>query len=210
MADLPVDLPSDLAQRLRVALDVEGKIPRALDALGPIRDRDVALVGADGGSRAALLTDLGARVRIVEPDGANRYGLPTASCDALVSCWDAFRGVDPDEVAEAERVLRPGGRMLVVHDYGRDDVSRLYEGGAERPEYGAWSRRDGPFLQAGFRVRVVHCWWTFESVETAREFVGAAFGDPGRRFAADLARPRLSYNVAIYHRTVGEAATNSG
>jgi hypothetical protein len=33
-----------------------------------------------------------------------------------------------------------------------------------------------------------------------------AFGDAGRSVAATLRRPRLSYNLAIYHRTVGEDA----
>ena len=64
-------------------------------------------------------------------------------------------------------VLRPGGRLLVLHDYGRDDVSRLR---GDLPEYGLLSRRDGPFLRGGFKVRVVHCFWTFESIEEARDF----------------------------------------
>ena len=67
-------------------------------------------------------------------------------------------------------------------------------------------RRDGPFLANGFKVRVVHCWWTFDSVESAQTFVGEAFGEAGRAFGAALKRPRLSYNVAIYHRTLGSGA----
>ena len=65
---------------------------------------------------------------------------------------------------EAARVLRPGGRLLVLHDYGRDDVSRLR---GDLPDYGLLSRRDGPFLRGGFKVRVVHCFWTFESIDEA-------------------------------------------
>ena len=30
------------------------------------------------------------------------------------------------EVADAARVLRPGGRILAVHHYGRDDVAPLF------------------------------------------------------------------------------------
>ena len=74
-------------------------------------------------------------------------------------------------------MLRPGGRLLVVHDYGRDDVSRLR---GDLPEYGPWSRRDGPFLADGFKVRVVHCFWTFDSTRGAAAFLDAAFGDAGR------------------------------
>ena len=99
-----------------------------------------------------------------------------ASVDVVVGLWNAFRGVWPAEVAEAERVARPGGRLLVVHDYGRDDVSRLR---GDLPEYGSWSRRGGPFLANGFQVRVLHCFWTFESIDDATDFLGAAFGDSG-------------------------------
>ena len=102
------------------------------------------------------------------------------------------------EMAEVDRVLRPDGRLLVVHDYGRDDVSHLL---GDRPEYGAWSHRSGPFLTGGFRVRVVHCFWEFASLEDAGAFLGAAFGAAGSEVAATLKRPRLSWNVAIYHRT---------
>jgi len=204
VSDLPVALPDPLALRLAAALDVEGKIPRALDALGPLADRDVAWVGDETGKLVERLTELGARVRPVAlGDTVGRARTPKPWADALVSAWSAFRGFDPGEMAEGDRIVRPGGRLLIVHDYGRDDVSRLSAGGQERPEYGLWSRRDGPFLAHGFKVRVVHCWWTFDSVDAARAFLGEAFGEAGRGFGEALSRPRLSYNVAIYHRTIG-------
>ena len=203
--DLPVTLPDPLARRLAVALDVEGKIPRALDALGPVANRDVALVDGEQVRFAARLSQLGARVTPVDwsDTGAHAHAAPWA--DALVTCWSAFRGVVEEELAAAAGIVRSGGRLLVVHDYGRDDISQLYAGQRERPEYGLWSRRDGPFLGNGFKVRVVHCWWTFDSVKEAQDFVGEAFGEAGRAVAAALKRPRLSYNVAIYHRTLGTA-----
>ena len=54
--------------------------------------------------------------------------------DCIVGLWTAFRGLTDDERREAARVLRPDGRLLVVHDYGRDDVSRLR---GDRPSTGA-------------------------------------------------------------------------
>jgi len=211
--------------RLSSALDREGKIPRAFEALGPVAGRDVVLVDAGGGMRARQLAELGARLTLLERDGPRvaalradvadltgvtiaegsfaRTNLPDSSADIVISCWSAFRDDLPGELGEAERILRPGGRLLVLHDYGRDDVSRLR--GPDLPEYGAWSRRDGWFLQHGFKVRVLHCWWTFETVEDAQAFLGDAFGAVGREVGAGLRRPRLSYNVAIYHRTRGGA-----
>lgn len=203
MADLPLDLDAAVAARLARALDQEGKIPRALAALGPVEDRDVVLVDGAGGLRQRQLADLGARVTLVDSTGEAAFAVPDASADVVVACWSAFRGGDERQLAEAARILRAGGRLLVVHDYGRDDVSRLR---GDRPEYGLWSQRNGPFLGAGFKIRVIHCFWTFESIEDAGDLLDDVFGEPGRALAASLSRPRLSYNVAVYHRTMGEAA----
>ena len=202
MADLPIDLEPGLSERLAQALDVEGKLPRALEDLGPVGGRDVILVDGAGGIRARQLTDLGARVTLVDSNGPARFDAPYASADVVVTFWSAFRAGALDQVGQARRLLRPGGRLLVVHDYGRDDVAGLR---GELPEHSTWSRRDGPFLSQGFKVRVVHCWWTFESIEAARGFLTDAFGSAGRKLGDRLTRPRLSYNLAIYHRTLGEA-----
>ena len=203
VSDLPIPLSAELAGRLAAALDVEGKILRGLEALGPVAGRDVALIDGAGSSIAAGLDDLGARLRHEPETSPFRSDLPDSSVDAVVGLWSAFRGVDAAELDEADRILREGGRLLVVHDYGRDDVSRLL---GERPEYGSWSRRGGPFLASGFRVRVLHCFWTFESAEAMAAFLGEAFGKTGEAVAATLKRPRLSYNVAIYHRPRGSGA----
>jgi hypothetical protein len=202
MADLPLALEPSLGDALSRALDVEGKIPRALEALGPIAARDVVLVGG-GPLESRRLAEVGARLTKVDafqPSGRASWQLPDGSADAVVAEWSGFRGITPAELVETERVLRPGGRLLIVHDYGRDDVSRLR---GDLPEYSLWSRRNGPFLSAGFRIRVIHCFWTFDTVQTAGSFLASAFGPAGAEVAATLSRPRLSYNVAVYHRTRG-------
>ncbi len=200
VSDLPFQLPPEAARRLASALDVEGKILRGLEALGPVAGRDVLLVDAMGSTIATGLERLGARVAHVGPTSPFQPETADESMDVIIGLWSLFRGVAPEDLAAADRILRPDGRLLVVHDYGRDDVSRLEP---ERDEFGAWSRRDGPFLRTGFRVRVLHCFWTFESQDATLEFLETAFGDAGAAVAATLKRPRLSYNVAIYHRSRG-------
>jgi len=214
VTDLPIALTGRLAERLGRALDREAKIPGALESLGPIAGRDVLLLDGSSVWTADRLAESGARVtsitadELVGPDPAGA-GLPDGeqplgdgSADVLVVAWLAFRDPKPAELAAARRLLRPGGRLLVIQDYGRDDVSRLY---GPRPEYGEWSRRDGPFLGNGFKVRVIHSWWTFDSLDETREFLVDGYGDAGERLGAGLTRPRLSYNVAVYHRSFGSA-----
>jgi SAM-dependent methyltransferase len=156
------------------------------------------LIDGDDGIRARQLTELGGRVSFATASGPAGFDAPDGSADLVISLWTSFRDRLVRDLAEARRVLRPEGRLLVVHDYGRDDVSRLR---GDLPEYGLWSRRDGPFLHDGFRVRVVHCFWTFESLEAGETFLEEAFGAVGREVAAGMKRPRLSYNVAVYHRS---------
>lgn len=193
-----MSLPGELEPTFVGALDRTGKLLAAIDALGPIAERDVVVVDANGGPIVAGLTTAGARLVPTALTKPLRLPVEDASADMVLGLWSAFRGVDPAETAEVDRVLRPGGRHLAVHDYGRDDVSRLH---GDRPEYGAWSQRTGPFLRGGFRVRVVHCFWEFDTLELASEFLGSAFGAVGSTVAASLKRPRLSYNVAVYHRS---------
>ncbi len=198
MSDLPVSLPNELEPTFVGALDRAGKLVAALEALGPVGDRDVLVIDAGGGPIFGGLAAAGARLTAVDLVQPFRLPAADASADVVLGLWSAFRGVDGAELVEVDRVLRPGGRHLAVHDYGRDDVSRLL---GERPEYGAWSHRAGPFLTGGFRVRVVHCFWEFESNLAATEFLTAAFGQAGTAVGAGLRRPRLSYNVAVYHRS---------
>jgi SAM-dependent methyltransferase len=202
MSQLPVSLGPALDARLRSAFDREAKVARALEALGPVAERDVVVVDGTGSPVTEAIEGLGARV-VAAPNGRPlRLPGDDQSADAIVGLWSSFRGPDPAELAEVDRVLRPGGRHLVVHDYGRDDVSVLFD--PDRPEYGAWSQRNGPFLRGGFRVRVLHCWWTFDSLEDARDFLVAAFRERGAALGATLKRPRLAYKVAVYHRSRGE------
>ena len=194
----PASLPDVLA-RLGPVMDLEGKLRRSLVDLGMPPACGATVLDVPGTDWVERLCEPGGEPTIVTPGAPFRLDVPAGSQDAVVALWNGFRGVDPGELAEADRVLRQGGRLLVVHDYGRDDVSALRA--PDSPEFTSWSRREGPFLRdAGFKIRVVHCFWTFPSLDEARERL-ASLGDRGEAVAASIRKPRLSWNVAIYHRT---------
>ena len=69
--------------------------------------------------------------------------------------------IDPDDaslpaVAEAMRVLRPGGRLVVIGYYGRDDLASLLEPEVVEHALEATHRRTGWWLRNGFKIKVVH------------------------------------------------------
>jgi hypothetical protein len=198
-----------LAASLAGAVDIEGKVPRALAALGPLEGRDGVLVDLPGAPFLPLVRAAGGDPVVVELAAPLAIPVADASQDFVVTLWAGFQGADREDLVEVDRVLRPGGRLLVVHDYGRDDVSLLRD--PEAPEYRSWSRRDGPFLRGGgFRIRVVHCFWTFPDLDATQAALEATFGERGSAAADKLKRPRLSWNVAVYHRWRGGEAGPAG
>jgi hypothetical protein len=189
----------DLRARSIHALDPEHRVAAAVAALGPVADRDVVSVEAAGGDGAQRLLALRAWVRSVPIDGLAT--IPDARADVMVAWWSGFEPGSPElpaQFAEAVRVLRPDGRLLLVHDYARDDVARLTDP-ARAAELIAWSRPKGPLLGVGFRIRVLHCWWRWTDLADAASFLGAAYGAAGVELAAGLRRPRLAHKVAVYH-----------
>jgi hypothetical protein len=208
MPDLSVafDTPEMEEAFLGVA-DIEGKLIAALEDLGPVAGRDVILLDAGRGFLEGRLADIGARVSAVPfPDPQDEAGalarmaeIPTSRADAVVVPWSELAVPGSRFIAEAQQLLRPRGRLLLVHDYGRDDVWGLWPERRDRAV--AWSQRRGPFLGDEFRVRVIHCWWTFNSPEQARELLSAGFGQTGIELADRMKRLRLEYQVAVYHRS---------
>jgi len=209
VADLPFE-PADAGstQRLLRAVDTEGKIPRALEAHGSFAGLDVVLFGASPG-RARWLMEVGARLTVVadpvaEPVAelaADPDWPSDASADVVVSFWSAFDGPDrAEQLAHAQRLLRPKGRLLVVLDYGRDDLD-VVRGPERTASLVVWSRRDGWFLSRGFHIRVIHTFWRFETIEEGGELLRAAYGPAAEPAISRLRRPRLAHNVAVYHWT---------
>jgi SAM-dependent methyltransferase len=145
------DSDAELHERLGRAIDPERKVLAALERIVPLGGRRIADVGTGIGHYPMLLARRTGRTYGFESDPellaeARRRasashqpnlriveGKPTALPlrDAAVDIVLTSR-IEPDDaslpaVAEAMRVLRPGGRLIVIGYYGRDDVSALLE-----------------------------------------------------------------------------------
>jgi ubiquinone/menaquinone biosynthesis C-methylase UbiE len=92
---------------------------------------------------------------------AQRLPFPTHSFDSVVATFPTVYITSAVTLAEVARVLRPGGRLVVVMGArlsGRDPLSRLIEwlsritGQRETADATAW---EPPFVAAGLRVRQV-------------------------------------------------------
>lgn len=206
MADLPIRLADGgLQEQLWRAADPEAKVVHAIDALVGLAGRTVTFADDEHAGWLRGLQALGATVGDTSMDAAS-------SDDLLLACWPvslidrsrpAPAGTTGDLVDWLDRTLGrwAGTRLVILEDYGRDDVTALL-GGAERERMLVeWSRRDGPFLSRGFKLRVLHCWWSWASTVEARRLLEGAFGEVGVAVAERLRRPRLAWNVAVYHRS---------
>jgi hypothetical protein len=201
--DLPIT-PADpaLTSALAEAFDLEGKVGRAFEALGPVAGRDVLLLDGDGGRRQAELEALGASVRAIDDLDTGR--LPAGSADVVIGCWTGLGlgpATDPAILAGLDRVMRPEGRLLLVEDYGRDDIRALYADPRREGQLALAADRHGPMLAAGFRTRTLHCFWTFASTVAAGSLLQAVFPETGAGVAAGMTRPRLEHKIAVYHRS---------
>src|SRR3954453_5433939 len=131
MTDFPLELDAGLTDRFARALDAERKVARAVAALGEVADRDVLLV--DGVTTlAGQLRELGARVVAVSSVEHQVASAGNGAADVVVAAWSPVTVATDDELAEAVRLTRPGGRLLAVHEYGRGDRARARGGDAWR------------------------------------------------------------------------------
>jgi len=223
---LPVwtDPDAELHARLEAAIDPDGKILGAIERIVPIGGKRIADVGTGIGHYPMLLARRTGRTYGVESDPtllavARRRaaashqpniriveGAPTAlplrdgAVDIVLTSL-----IDPDDaslpaVAEALRVIRPDGRLIVIGYYGRDDVSSLLEPEVVEQAREATHRLTGWWLRNGFKIKVVHAKLDLGDPETAHELLPRLYGDRGRAYLMGPHRPMLRLNLGLYHR----------
>jgi SAM-dependent methyltransferase len=220
------DADPALHARLSEAIDPDRKVLAALERITPLSGRRIADVGTGIGhypmllarrtgrtygieSDPSLLAEARRRaadahqpnIRIVEGE-PTRLPLRDAAVDIVLTSL-----IDPEDaslpaIAEARRVLRPGGRLVVIGHYGRDDVASLLEPEVIAHAIDATQHRTGWWLRHGFKIKVVHARLDLGDARTAHELLPRLFGDRGRAYLMGPHRAALRLNLGLYHMAV--------
>ena len=213
-----------LHERLGAAIDPERRILAGLERIMPIGGKRLADVGTGIGHYPMLLARRTGRTYGIESDpellaearrrvsashqsnlrivegAATQLPLRDATVDIVLTSQ-----IDPDDaslpaIEEALRVLRPGGRLVVIGYYGRDDVASLLEPEVVAHAREATQRRTGWWLRNGFKIKVVHARLDLGDPATAHELLPRLYGDRGAAFLMGPHRPSLRLNLGLYHR----------
>jgi SAM-dependent methyltransferase len=214
----------ELHARLGEAIDPDRKVLAALERITPLSGKRIADVGTGIGHYPMLLARRTGRTYGIESDPALLAAARTRATAAHQPNIRIVEGepdalplrdgavdvvlsgnIEPDDgslpaVAEAMRVLRPGGRLIVIGYYGRDDVRALLEPEVVAHALEATQRRTGWWLRNGFKIKVVHARLDLHDEETAHELLVRLYGDRGRAFLMGPHRTSLELKLGLFHR----------
>ena len=215
---------SELQERLGAAIDPERRVLAALERIMPLSGKRIADVGTGIGHYPMLLARRTGRTYGIESDpellaearrrAAESHqpniriveGSPSALPlrDAAVDLVLTSR-IEPDDtsfpvVDEALRVLRPGGRLVAIGYYGRDDVGALLEPEVASHARAATHHRGGWWFRNGFKIKVVHARLDLGDADTAHELLPRLYGDRGRAFLMGPHPSSLRLNLGLFHR----------
>ncbi|HEY7331508.1 MAG TPA: class I SAM-dependent methyltransferase [Candidatus Limnocylindria bacterium] len=218
------DADAELHARLGDMVDPERKVLAALERITPISGKRIADVGTGIGHYPMLLARRTGRTYGIEADEELREAARRRATDAHQPNIRIVAGeperlplrdgavdivlsgtIDPDDaslpaIAEALRVLRPGGRLVVIGYYGRDDLASLLEPEVVAHAFAATQRRTGWWLRNGFKIKVVHTRIDLSDAAMALELLPRLYGDRGRAYLMGPHPPSLELKVALYHR----------
>ena len=218
------DPDPELHARLGEVIDPDRKVLAALERIVPLSGKRIADIGTGIGHYPMLLARRTGRTYGIESDPALLEAARRRASEAHQPNIRIVEGepealplrdgavdvvlsgrIEPDDsalpaVAEAMRVLRPGGRLVVIGYYGRDDVRALLEPEVVAHALEATQRRTGWWLRNGFKIKVVHARLDLRDEETAQELLVRLYGDRGRAFLMGPHRTSLELKLGLFHR----------
>lgn len=218
------DADAALHARLGEMVDPDRRVLAAIERIVPISGKRIADVGTGIGHYPMLLARRTGRTYGIEADDTlrdearrraseahqpnirivagepERLPLRDGAVDVVLSGT-----IDPDDaclpaIDEALRVLRPGGRLIVIGYYGRDDLASLLEPEVVAHAFEATQRRTGWWLRHGFKIKVVHARIDLSDAAAALELLPRLYGDRGRAFLMGPHANSLELKLGLYHR----------
>jgi SAM-dependent methyltransferase len=220
----------ELFNLMAQAIDPEERLQEAMQAVAPIEDRVLLDVGAGVGDRTIIYARLASHVYALEPDptakpilqgrikssqltnvtvvpaSAEAIPLDDNCVDVAYATWAYFFGPGSEPgLQEVQRVVRPGGDVLVVQNYGHDELSRFWA--SRESECQAWPPW---FSEHGFTCEVVDTVWRFRTRDEALAVLEFLWGEPARAYVLESGTLEFGYKVAIYHLRVPEDTPPAG
>jgi SAM-dependent methyltransferase len=217
------DPDPDLYRRLGEMVDPGRKVLAGLERIMPLSGKRIADVGTGIGHYPMLLARRTARTYGIESDPALLEearqrasaahqpnirmieGEPTAIplrdgavdivLHGLIEAEDAWLPA----ITEALRVIKPGGRLVVIGYYGRDDVAALLEPEVVAAARHATQRRSGWWLRHGFQIKVVHARLDLRDGDVAHAVLPRLYGDRARAFLMSAHPPMPELKLGLYH-----------
>ena len=216
----------ELHARLGAAIDPDRKVLTAIEKIVPLSGKRIADVGTGIGHYPMLLARRTGRTYGIESDPsllaeARRRaidshqpnvriveGAPTSlplrdgAVDVVLTSLIEPYDTSIPAVAEARRVLRSGGRLIVIGHYGRDDVAALLEPEVIDHIMESTQRRTGWWLRNGFKIKVVHSRLDLGDSRMAHDLLPRLYGDRGRAYLMGAQKASLRLNLGLYHLVV--------
>ncbi|HET6380335.1 MAG TPA: class I SAM-dependent methyltransferase [candidate division Zixibacteria bacterium] len=218
------DADPELHARLGDIFDPDRRVLAALERIMPLSGRRIADVGTGIGYYPMLLARRTGRTYGIEADPALRdearrraaaahqpnirivagdpehLPLRDGAVDLVLSGLIDADDASLPAIVEAMRVLRPGGRLVVIGYYGRDDLASLLEPEVVAHALGATQRRTGWWLRNGFKIKVVHTRIDLSDGAAALELLPRLYGDRGRAYLMGPHPSQLQVRLGLYHR----------
>lgn len=217
------DLDPALHARLGEMIDPDRKVLAALERIVPLAGKRIADVGTGIGHYPMLLARHTGRTYGIESDpalldiarqrasaahqpnlrivegGPEALPLHDEAVDVVLCGLIDADDASLPAIAEMLRVLKPGGRLVVIGYYGRDQVASLLEPEVVAHALEATQRRSGWWLRHGFKIKVVHSRLDVSDPATTLELLPRLYGDRGRAFLMAPHPASLTLKLGLYH-----------